>query len=79
MARREAVTDHVLLCVAASLAQFLNPYTQSAEKLSLINHLAYLEEARKDDHEQISCKFEGGVAAVLAGRLKVEWGVEVAE
>jgi hypothetical protein len=73
------MTDHILLCVAASLSQFLNPHTQSAEKLSLIDHVAYLEEVRKDDHEQISCEFLGGVVVVLAARLKVEWVAEVPE
>jgi len=73
------VTDHVFLCVAAGLAQFLNSYTQSEEKLSLINHLVYLEEARKDDHEQISCELLGRMPAVLAGRPKVKWEAEVAE
>lgn len=51
---RKAKSNHILLRIAVTFAEFLNSDAQCAKKVSLINHPFYLENGPTNAHEQIS-------------------------
>ena len=54
MTGRKAEADHVLLGIAVSFTEFLDPNTKGTKELLFINHPLYLENPVTNHHEQNS-------------------------
>lgn len=55
MASGESKSNHILLAVAASLAEFLDPLAKGFEESGVIYHAGLLLLPDQKHHEQISC------------------------
>jgi hypothetical protein len=55
MASGESEGDHVLLAIAAPLAEFLDTLSKSVEEFDVVDHAGLLLLPDQKHHEQISC------------------------